>query len=216
MDPIRRRLVPIGVAIVALGLLRQVPAAGQHVPGDGVSRWVRAAPGDDGAGDRAFQRAKERVSSGEYAWRRAETKRLAEINRQQSLEALVQWRSGIVAASPAGPPWSTPGMPSPPVQTWPGSNYLYSPYWFGPFEPTPFWPGYIFGYPFIDPIEQPVGSKMTAQGGDPAKGYVYEPLYVSDQAAAAARSLDAPRRAKPATPSTPARPPARRQRVREL
>lgn len=131
--------------------------------------------------DRGFERAKSRVSSSEYARRRAEPKRQEAIARQLELEAIVQWRSGIVAASSAGPPWSTPGMPSPPLRYWPGSNDIYSPFWRGPFEPTPFWPGYIYGYPFVDPIEQPIGSKMTAKGGDPARGYVYEPVYASDE-----------------------------------
>jgi len=144
----------------------------------------RSAPGTSPSQrlqDRAFERAKNRVSSSEYARRRAEPKRQEAIARQLALEAIVQWRSGIVAASPAGPPWSTPGMPSPPLRYWPGSNDIYSPFWLGPFEPTPFWPGYIYGYPFLDPIEQPVGSKLTARGGDPARGYVYEPVYASDE-----------------------------------
>lgn len=163
--------------------------------------------------DRAFERALSRVTSSEYAYRRAESKRQEGIRRQLSLEALVQWRSGIVAASPAGPPWSTPGMPSPPLRDWPGSNDLYSPYWRGPFEPTPFWPGYIYGYPFIDPIEQPLGSQLTAKGPDPARGYIYEPVYASDAATAAAR-----RAAKQAgaAPTTQPQPPVPSRRVREL
>ncbi|MBX9791790.1 MAG: hypothetical protein K2Y37_22940 [Pirellulales bacterium] len=163
--------------------------------------------------DRAFKRAKIRVTSSEYAYRRAESKRQEAIRRQLGLEALVQWRSGIVAASPAGPPWSTPGMPSPPLRDWPGSNDPYSPYWRGPFEPTPFWPGYIYGYPFIDPIEQPLGSKLTAKRGDPARGYAYEPVYASDAATAAARRAAKQAQAAPTTQPR-SRVPSRR--VREL
>ena len=162
-----------------------------HAQPSGNKPAQRSAPGTSPSQrlqDRAFERAKNRVSSSEYARRRAEPKRQEAIARQLALEALVQWRSGIVAASPAGPPWSTPGMPSPPLRYWPGSSDFYNPYWLGPFEPTPFWPGYIYiiyGFPFIDPIEQPVGNKLTAKGGDPARGYVYEPVYVSDEAEAA-------------------------------
>ena len=167
-------------------------------------------PANQHSKDRAFERAVWRVTSSEYAYRRAESRRQEAIRRQLGLEALVQWRSGIVAASPAGPPWSTPGMPSPPLRDWPGSNDLYSPYWRGPFEPTPFWPGYIYGHPFIDPIEQPLGSKLTAKGGDATRGYVYEPVYASDAAT--------PRATKQAgvAPVTQPRSPIRSRRVREL
>ena len=164
------------VCVASIQVARAQPLASQPV-----SPTTPSTSPSQRLQDRAFERAKGRVSSSEYARRRAEPKRQEAIARQLALEAIVQWRSGIVAASPAGPPWSTPGMPSPPLRYWPGSNDIYSPFWRGPFEPTPFWPGYIYGYPFIDPIEQPIGTKLTAKGGDPARGYVYEPVYASDE-----------------------------------
>lgn len=51
------------------------------------------------------------------------------------------------------------------------------PGWLNAFEPTPYIPGFIFGYPYVGAIEQPLGHRITSAG---ASGYVYEPIRASD------------------------------------
>jgi tetratricopeptide (TPR) repeat protein len=62
-----------------------------------------------------------------------------------------------------------------------GVNPLFAglPGWLNAFEPTPFIPGYIYGYPYVGAVEQPVGHRILSAG---AKGYIYEPVYANDAA----------------------------------
>ena len=63
------------------------------------------------------------------------------------------------------------------------------PGWLNAFEPTPYIPGYIFGYPYVGAVEQPVGHRMLSAG---AKGYIYEPVYAKDVAPAAEVAIPLP------------------------
>ncbi len=51
------------------------------------------------------------------------------------------------------------------------------PGWLNAFEPTPYIPGYIYGYPYVGAVEQPLGHRIISAG---AKGYIYEPVYAND------------------------------------
>lgn len=121
-----------------------------------------------------FERAVARVSSPAYAYQRWQPARRLTIADQQALLPLMAWRSGLVAP---GAPFSRLGSVPFGPRWWPGSQDLYSPYYLGPFEPTPFWPGHILGYPYLNAIEQPIGHRITPKDGDIADGYVYEPVY---------------------------------------
>lgn len=131
--------------------------------------------------DAKFAEAVRRVSSPDYASRRWESIRKQNVADQLALQSLVLWRSGIVSPqAPLTPLSVLAGGVSRSPAWWPGSPDLYSPYYFGPFEPTPFWPGYIWGYPYTPFIEQPVGYRITTNRGDAANGAVYEPVYADD------------------------------------
>jgi tetratricopeptide (TPR) repeat protein len=125
-----------------------------------------------------FEQAVRRVSSPYYSHFFADAARRRSIHEQIDLQSLILWRSGLVA--PPAPrtalPLSAGGVVQSP-RIGPGSANLYSPYYLGPFEPTPFWPGYIWGYPYLPTIEQPIGQKITPQDDDIANGYVSEPVY---------------------------------------
>jgi hypothetical protein len=45
------------------------------------------------------------------------------------------------------------------------------------FEPWPLVPGRVYGYPYVDRAEQPLGHKVIRTGPN---GYVYRPVYPSD------------------------------------
>lgn len=47
----------------------------------------------------------------------------------------------------------------------------------GVFEPWPFVPGDIWGYPYLDRVEQPLGHKVIATGPN---SYIARPVYASD------------------------------------
>lgn len=115
-----------------------------------------------------FDEAVARVSSPCRASDRFELLRKQQFANQLGLESLVQWRSGLPVEA---------GYASYVTDVVLGNQNLYSPYYFGPFEPTPFWPGYIWGYPYINRVAQPIGHKITPKDGDLANGYVYEPVY---------------------------------------
>ncbi len=103
------------------------------------------------------------------------------VANQARLESVVAWRSGFVGAlTPRMPLNGTTLSTSPPLVSGFGSTNLYSPYYFGPFEPTPFWPGFISGYPYVPRIEQPVGHSIEPLQGDIANGYVYQPVYAGE------------------------------------
>lgn len=145
---------------------------------------TKAPPATSGeAPPSEFEQAAGRVSSPQYAHQRYEAERRQNINRQVALQSQVLWRSGF--ASPQAPVWPlsiTASGVSPSPRDWPGSPDLYSPYYFGPFEPTPFWPGYIWGYPYVPMVEQPIGYRHTAKNNDMSQDYVYEPVYADDVA----------------------------------
>jgi len=59
---------------------------------------------------------------------------------------------------------------------YPGYAYPQHAQW-GVFEPWPFVPGDIYGYPYIDRVEQPLGHKVIRTGPN---SYIYRPVYESD------------------------------------
>lgn len=62
-----------------------------------------------------------------------------------------------------------------------GVNPLFAglPGWLNAFEPSPYIPGFIYGYPYVGAVEQPLGHRILSAG---ARGYIYEPVYAGDLA----------------------------------
>ena len=68
----------------------------------------------------------------------------------------------------------------------------------GLFEPWPLVPGDIYGYPYVNRVEQPLGHKVIRTGPN---SYIYRPVYASDLRS---RLAPAPTRPK-AEPKAPVR-----------
>jgi tetratricopeptide (TPR) repeat protein len=51
------------------------------------------------------------------------------------------------------------------------------PGWLNAFEPTFYIPGFIYGYPYVGAVEQPLGHRIISTG---ASGYIYEPVMATE------------------------------------
>jgi hypothetical protein len=133
-----------------------------------------------------FPRTYGPLDAGRDAYERSERRRREQIDRQLQLqEDLVWWHSwpgsyryppsqeSIYAYPPSEPLPPRRVLKEPPrayrSPTYGGYSHV--------FEPWPFVPGDIWGYPWIDRVEQPLGHKIIETGPN---SYIYRPVYPSD------------------------------------
>jgi hypothetical protein len=187
-----RCLKVIGVAgcaltAVLLGSLRE-KASGQD------SRFaVPLPPNPDGA----FSKNLNSLDAGREAYARAETRRREGIVRQLQSIGEMLWYSGVPGYFRDPPSLGAlyaygsqrplaarrlPGGGCYDVPQNPQANL---------FEPWPLVPGDIYGYPYLDRVDQPRGHEIIATGPN---GYVYRPIYGRDLPA------PPPPAARPASP----------------
>jgi hypothetical protein len=137
-------------------------------------------------GEPDFPDSYSTLDAGRDAHERAERKRRQAIDRQvQTIEDIAWYNAwagsyryppsldSIYAyppADPIGPGSAVPRAFSRAFRSYPG---VYGPV----FEPWPFVPGDIWGYPYISRVEQPLGHKVIPTGPN---GYIYRPVYASD------------------------------------
>ena len=148
-----------------------------------------------------------RVEAGWEAYQRAEAQRRQAIARQlQTIDSMV-WYSGLPGyryppslASIYANPWGWSVASSRVIRPYRHPFPAHRFYVFAdPFEPWPIVPGDIYGYPYVDRVEQPVGHQVIVTGPG---GYIYRPVYAWELAP------NESGRASGVSPSRPASPPA--------
>jgi hypothetical protein len=142
------------------------------------------------AGEPQFPKKYSTLDAGRDAYERAERKRRENINRQVQTIDDIAWYQ----AWPGSYRWppSLASIYADPYRYAPGPGGLARraisrafraplPWSYGPvFEPWPFVPGDIWGYPYVDRVEQPLGHKTIQTGPN---SYIYRPFYARDLAA---------------------------------
>jgi len=120
------------------------------------------------------------LDAGWDAYERGEQQRRGAIDRQLQLHADLAWYYSLPGYWPY-----PPGLETVYSGTWgPGLfgprrayRYRYPRYGYPTFEPWPFVPGDIYGYPYYGQVPQPLGHKVIRTGPN---GYIYRPVYESD------------------------------------
>jgi hypothetical protein len=149
------------------------------------------------------------LDAGQDAYRMGEKERREGIARQLDLNHSMTWYSGVPGYRYPPSLESIYAYPNPyaypltwravrrgavaAYRTYPYA-YRYYPY---PhvFEPWPRVPGDIYGYPYVDRVEQPLGHKVIVTGPN---SYVYRPVYPWD-----VKPKQAPRPPSAASPTLP-------------
>ena len=161
--------------------------------GEGRPAPVAVEAADGMPADPDFPKTYGPLDASRDAYQRAEKQRRAAIDRQlQSMEDTV-WYSGVPGDNGYRPSlesiYAYGGYVYGPPRVFRRSErgayrspYRYPyryPYYPGPyvFEPWPLVPGDIYGYPYVDRVEQPLGHKVIRTGPN---SYIYRPVYASD------------------------------------
>ena len=173
---------------------------------DSVGGEEQAPPGakppeasDRPLGEPQFPNTYGPLDASRDAYERAERERRKAIDRQLQLNEEMVWYStqpgydryppslatiygygrglrGRRAARRAVGPSYGHGHYGYPSYAYPSYAYPQHAQW-GVFEPWPFVPGDVYGYPYLDRVEQPLGHKVIRTGPN---SYIYRPVYESD------------------------------------
>ncbi len=124
-------------------------------------------------------RVYDRLDAAFDSYTRAEADRRDALGLQLEANDAMAWRAGAPTYSQYPPDLDS-------VYAFPPRAYRYGSWrspatiyrgYPGVFEPWPFVPGDIYGYPYVDRIEQPQGHVVIPYGPN---GYYYGPVYGSD------------------------------------
>jgi len=147
----------------------------------------------------------DRIDASSESYRRAEANRRETIGLQLDAVDAMAWRAGAFTYSPYPPDMETAYAYGPPRAYRSGAERspvtVYRSY-SGVFEPWPVVPGDIYGYPYVERIEQPSGHTVVPYGPN---GYYYGPVYAhpwGDHACPRMTPLNPPVSVQPPAPAT--------------
>ena len=192
----RRTAVALGLFLgFSLGTVGPAAAADDPAPPQAPPPQAAAQP----QVEPQFPRTYGPLDASREAYERGEARRRGAIQRQIELNDEMVWYSGHPGFERVPPGLDTiyayghtyPGRPGPRATVRLGHFGYYGypatrPYprcgagWFPPwgvFEPWPLVPGDVWGYPYVDRVEHPLGHKVIRTGPN---GYIARPVYASD------------------------------------
>lgn len=125
-------------------------------------------------------RVYDRMDAAWDSYQRAEARRRQSLGLQLEANDALAWRAGAPTYAPYPPDLETIYAYGPPRAyrggLWRSPVTAYRGYP-GVLEPWPFVPGDIYGYPYVDRVEQPRGHVVIPYG---LNGYYYGPVYDRD------------------------------------